>query len=118
MNDAILDLDHLLLAMPAGGEGAAREFYGGLLGLPGLPKPNELAARGGCWFALPNLQLHLGVEDGFTPAKKAHPAFLVRDLKGCGVGSRRRASQPLPTSLYRTKNAFSAPTRLGIGSSS
>ena len=82
MNDAILDLDHLLLAMPAGGEGAAREFYGSLLGLPELPKPDELAARGGCWFALPNLQLHLGVEDGFAPAKKAHPAFLVRDLEG------------------------------------
>ena len=82
MNDAILGLDHLLLAMPAGGEGAARGFCGELLGLPELPKPDELTARGGCWFALPNLQLHLGVEEGFVPAKKAHPAFRVRDLEG------------------------------------
>ena len=82
MNDAVLGLDHLLLAMPAGGEGAAREFYGDLLRLPELAKPDELVGRGGCWFALPNLQLHLGIEDEFAPAIKAHPAFSVGDLEG------------------------------------
>ena len=101
MNDAILSLDHVLLAMPARGEGAAREFYGNLLGLPELTKPKELATRGGCWFALPNLQLHLGVEDGFAPAKKAHPAFRVSDLEGlrrrleaAGVSTTPDASLP------------------------
>lgn len=76
----ITGLDHVQLAMPQGGEAAARAFYGGLLGLPELAKPAPLAARGGCWFALPGGGLHLGVEEPFSPARKAHPALRVRDL--------------------------------------
>jgi catechol 2,3-dioxygenase-like lactoylglutathione lyase family enzyme len=76
----IVGLDHIQLAMPAGGEAEARRFYGGLLGLAELPKPEQLAGRGGCWFAGPGLQLHLGVEREFAPARKAHPALLVADL--------------------------------------
>src|SRR3712207_4328509 len=76
-------LDHLQLAMPAGREGAARAFYGELLGLSELPKPAELAARGGVWFALGSQALHLGVEPSFVPARKAHPAFAVSDLEAC-----------------------------------
>jgi catechol 2,3-dioxygenase-like lactoylglutathione lyase family enzyme len=76
----VVGLDHLLLAMPRGQEAAARAFYSGLLGLPELQKPANLAARGGVWFALGSQQLHLGVEKEFRPALKAHPAFLVRDL--------------------------------------
>ena len=76
----VVGLDHLLLAMPRGKEADARAFYGGLLGLPELQKPANLAARGGVWFALGSQQLHLGVEKEFRPAQKAHPAFLVRDL--------------------------------------
>jgi catechol 2,3-dioxygenase-like lactoylglutathione lyase family enzyme len=75
---AILGLDHVQLAAPPGCEPAAREFYGGLLGLAEIPKPAALAGRGGVWFRLGGQQLHIGVEPGFSPARKAHPAFAVR----------------------------------------
>ena len=74
-------LHHVQLAMPAGGEAEARAFYGELLGLPEVPKPPHLAARGGCWFAVGDRELHLGVEEDFRPARKAHPAVLVGDLE-------------------------------------
>ncbi len=76
----IVGLDHVQLAMPAGREAEARAFYGGVLGLREVEKPAPLVPRGGCWFAGPGLQLHLGVEAEFAPARKAHPAFLVADL--------------------------------------
>jgi len=76
----ILGLDHVQLAMPRGGEARARAFYGGVLGLAERAKPADLAARGGCWFAAPGVELHLGVEEPFRPAAKAHPALLVADL--------------------------------------
>jgi catechol 2,3-dioxygenase-like lactoylglutathione lyase family enzyme len=76
----IVALDHLQLAMPRGREAEARAFYGDILGLHELTKPANLALRGGVWFELGTQQLHLGVEGDFHPAKKAHPAFLVRDL--------------------------------------
>jgi catechol 2,3-dioxygenase-like lactoylglutathione lyase family enzyme len=69
-------LDHVQVAAPAGGEEAARAFYGGVLGLQEVEKPEALRARGGVWFE----QLHVGVEEGFAPARKAHPAFAVDDL--------------------------------------
>lgn len=77
---AILGLDHVQLAMPAGQEAAAREFYGGALGMVEIDKPTELAPRGGCWFAAGASIIHLGVETAFQPALKAHPAFVVADL--------------------------------------
>jgi catechol 2,3-dioxygenase-like lactoylglutathione lyase family enzyme len=73
-------IDHVQLAMPAGGEDKARAFYSGLLGVPEVPKPANLAKRGGCWFERGDLKIHLGVEADFRPARKAHPAFLVDDL--------------------------------------
>jgi catechol 2,3-dioxygenase-like lactoylglutathione lyase family enzyme len=73
-------IDHVQLAMPAGGEESARAFYSGLLGLHEIPKPAELAGRGGAWFRSGPVQLHLGVEPNFRPATKAHPALLVRGL--------------------------------------
>jgi catechol 2,3-dioxygenase-like lactoylglutathione lyase family enzyme len=73
-------LDHILLAMPAGRESEARNFYRDILGIPEATKPSELAARGGCWFEDGELKVHLGVEKNFAPARKAHPAFLVEDL--------------------------------------
>jgi len=76
-----LALDHLQVAMPRGEEAAARAFYGNVLGLTEIPKPEPLAERGGLWFQCGPQQLHLGVEDDFRPAKKAHPAFVVDDLK-------------------------------------
>lgn len=78
----ILALEHVQLAMPAGGEAAARRFYEELLGIPETPKPAHLAARGGCWFEQGALKVHLGVEKDFQPARKAHPAFLVENLAG------------------------------------
>jgi catechol 2,3-dioxygenase-like lactoylglutathione lyase family enzyme len=73
-------LDHVLLAMPAGRESEAREFYQGILGIPEAVKPAGLAARGGCWFEDGELKVHLGIEKNFAPARKAHPAFIVDDL--------------------------------------
>ncbi len=75
-------LDHILIAMPAGREEEARAFYSGVLGLTEKRKAPEVAARGGCWFELGALQVHLGVEENFKPARKAHPAFIVEDLGG------------------------------------
>ena len=76
----IIALDHVQLAMPVGGETLARGFYVGILGLSEVPKPAELAGRGGCWFARGDVHVHLGVEADFRPAKKAHPAFRVAGL--------------------------------------
>lgn len=67
--------------MPAGREREAREFYSGLLGIPEVPKPPELARRGGAWFETASIKIHLGVEADFRPARKAHPALLVRGLQ-------------------------------------
>ena len=75
----ILELHHIQLAMPEGGEDAARRFYGGVLGLTEVAKPEALAGRGGVWFEGRSLRLHLGVETPFVPAHKAHPAFRVAD---------------------------------------
>ena len=76
----ITGIDHVQVAAPDGCEAAARAFYGGLLGLVELPKPRALAARGGCWFRAGAQELHVGVEDPFAPARKAHPGFVVDDL--------------------------------------
>ena len=76
----ITGFDHLQLAIPAGGEAVAQAFYGAVLGMTELPKPPVLAARGGCWFVSGSAVVHLGIEDPFRPARKAHPAFLVTDL--------------------------------------
>ncbi|WP_156255208.1 VOC family protein [Sandarakinorhabdus oryzae] len=80
MSAALPAIDHVQIAMPAGGEAAARHFFGELIGLPELPKPAELAARGGCWFQLAGAQLHVGVEADFRPARKAHVALRVANL--------------------------------------
>lgn len=78
----IIGIDHIQVAMPPGGEAVARQFYGGVLGLPELAKPANLAVRGGLWFSCGAQQLHLGGEQNFQAAKKAHPALLVDDLDG------------------------------------
>lgn len=75
-------LHHVQLAMPPGGEAGARDFYGRVLGLDEIAKPDALAARGGVWFRGGGLELHLGVEDPFIPARKAHPGILTHDLRG------------------------------------
>lgn len=73
-------IHHVQLAAPKGSEPVLREFYGGVLGLTEVPKPAELAARGGAWFRAGTVELHLGIEEPFAPARKAHPALEVDDL--------------------------------------
>jgi catechol 2,3-dioxygenase-like lactoylglutathione lyase family enzyme len=80
MGHRLVAMDHVQLAMPPGEEDAAEAFYSGILGLVREPKPEPLASRGGCWFSNGDVTLHLGVEEGFRPAKKAHPAVLVENL--------------------------------------
>jgi catechol 2,3-dioxygenase-like lactoylglutathione lyase family enzyme len=81
----VVAIDHVQLAMPAGHEAQARAFYQGILGLGEQPKPPVLAARGGCWFSNGEVALHLGVDDDFRPARKAHPALVVEELDAlCG----------------------------------
>ena len=77
----IVGIDHIQLAMPAGREEDARRFYSVLLGLLETPKPRELAKRGGVWFESSQVKIHLGVDQDFRPARKAHPALLVKDLR-------------------------------------
>jgi catechol 2,3-dioxygenase-like lactoylglutathione lyase family enzyme len=75
-------IHHVQIACPAGSEEMLRGYYVGVLGLTEVPKPPALAARGGCWFAGHGIELHLGVEADFQPARKAHPGLLWPDLDG------------------------------------
>jgi catechol 2,3-dioxygenase-like lactoylglutathione lyase family enzyme len=77
----VVRLEHVQLAMPAGREAEAVDFYEGVLGIPHVPKPPRLAVRGGCWFERGELKVHLGVDQNFRPATKAHPAFVVDDVR-------------------------------------
>jgi catechol 2,3-dioxygenase-like lactoylglutathione lyase family enzyme len=96
----IMRIEHVQLAMPAGGEYLARAFYGTALGIPETSKPPHLAKRGGCWFEHQELKIHLGVELDFRPARKAHPALLVEDLRALAdklksLGYALREDEPL-----------------------
>ena len=106
----ILSIDHVQLAMPANEEEKARAFYVELLGFTEIPKPPELAKRGGAWFQSESAQLHLGVEVDFKPARKAHPAFIVDDLdslitKVQTAGYETDTSQP-PLDGYKRAHVF------------
>jgi catechol 2,3-dioxygenase-like lactoylglutathione lyase family enzyme len=76
----VLAIDHVQIAAPASCEADARRFYGGLLGMAEIAKPDAIGARGGCWFAAGAQELHVGVEEPFAPARKAHPGLVVSDL--------------------------------------
>src|SRR5271156_6055126 len=76
----ILSLDHVQLAIPVGGEERARSFYVGILGLTEVAKPASMAGRNSIWFAAGSVNLHLGIEEDFHPAKRAHPALVVDNL--------------------------------------
>ncbi len=75
-----MKLDHIQLAMPAGKEDEARNFFIKILEMAEATKPEPLVPRGGCWFRKDRVIIHLGVEKNFIPQKKAHPAFIVNDL--------------------------------------
>jgi len=123
MSMLVSDIDHVQLAAPPGCEVEARNFFGHLLKLEEIEKPEPLRSRGGCWFKLGSTQLHIGVEDVFRPATKAHPAFAVHDinavfkvLEGAGIlcvwdearGSVRRfyANDPWGNRLEFTEPTF------------
>lgn len=74
-------IHHVPIAMPRGGEPEARRFFGELLGLQDVPKPENLKKRGGVWFSTGSFELHLGVDPSFRPATKAHVAFEFADLQ-------------------------------------
>jgi catechol 2,3-dioxygenase-like lactoylglutathione lyase family enzyme len=104
---AVTGLDHVQLAMPPDGEARAEAFYCGLLGFQRVPKPEPLARRGGCWFVSGPAAVHLGVEEGFRPAQKAHPALRVRGLThlaaalvAAGVDVRPNRDQPEGAGCY------------------
>jgi catechol 2,3-dioxygenase-like lactoylglutathione lyase family enzyme len=97
----ILSLHHVQLAMPRGREAEARAFYCDVLGMIEQAKPERLARRGGVWFSSGDAQVHLGVEDDFKPAKKAHPALLVASLETLidrcvAAGFEVKNDEPLP----------------------
>ncbi|MET7473442.1 VOC family protein [Streptomyces sp. NPDC005648] len=76
----LVAVDHVQLAAPAGSEELLRAYYVDVLGMTEIPKPPALAVRGGCWFEAGGVQLHLGIEEPFRPARKAHPGLRVRDI--------------------------------------
>jgi catechol-2,3-dioxygenase len=107
MGFKVIGLDHVQLAMPPGREAEAESFYGGLLGFARIPKPEPMASRGGCWFASGPVAVHLGVDPDFRPARKAHPALVVRDLADLvaalvheGIAVRPNPDQPAGAGFY------------------
>jgi catechol 2,3-dioxygenase-like lactoylglutathione lyase family enzyme len=70
-------IHHVQVSCPRGGEDLARRFWSDGLGLPEVAKPPVLATRGGCWFRGPGAEVHVGVEEPFSPARKAHPALVL-----------------------------------------
>lgn len=80
MSFVFQSIDHVQLAAPKGSESRARTFYGEILGFTEVEKPELLKKRGGVWFAFGSYQIHIGIEEPFAPAKKAHPAFQIKNL--------------------------------------
>ena len=81
MDEMLMRLHHVQIAMPTGKEDEARTFYRDVLGMSEIDKPTELQARGGAWFRSGGLELHLGIEVEFQPARKAHPGILVASVQ-------------------------------------
>ena len=97
----VCSIHHVQLAMPRGREADARAFYAGALGLTEVPKPENLAKRGGAWVRSGSAEIHLGIEEDFRAAKKAHPALVVEDVRGIGArcaaaGYQVVSDEPLP----------------------
>ncbi|MFB5189833.1 VOC family protein [Alicyclobacillus fastidiosus] len=90
MNHSFYGLDHVQLAAPHGCEDEARAFFGGVLGMEEIEKPERLQRNGGVWFRCGSHQIHIGVDRNFAPAKKAHPAIHVRNLRGLKERIRER----------------------------
>jgi catechol 2,3-dioxygenase-like lactoylglutathione lyase family enzyme len=101
-NGRLHAVDHVQIAMPRGEEEVARAFYVGVLGLDEVRKPARLAQRGGCWFASGDINLHLGIEDPFRPARKAHPAFLVDGLADLATRCRAAGAEVIDDDALET----------------
>ncbi|CAM5467024.1 glyoxalase [Streptomyces avidinii] len=86
-------VDHVQLAAPPGAEERLRAYYTEVLGMTEIPKPPVLAARGGCWFAAGAVQLHLGVEEDFRPARKAHPELRVTGIEAYAARLQERGAE-------------------------
>jgi catechol 2,3-dioxygenase-like lactoylglutathione lyase family enzyme len=99
-------LHHVQLAMPAGREQDAEDFYAGVLGLERVPKPEALAGRGGAWFRGGGVEVHLGVEEDFRPARKAHPAFLVDGLDALEARLRETGAPVRPDEPFDGRRRF------------
>ena len=98
-------LDHVQVSIPKGTEDEARDFYGGLLGLEEIEKPEPLKANGGMWYSVAGVQLHVGVEEAVAPSKR-HPAFDVADAKGVRAylerhGVRTKDEPDIPGVVHR-----------------
>lgn len=85
MSFVFQSIDHVQLAAPKGSEPTARTFYGEILGFTEIEKPELLKKRGGVWFSFGSYQIHIGIEEPFAPAKKAHPAFQIKNLEALKV---------------------------------
>jgi catechol 2,3-dioxygenase-like lactoylglutathione lyase family enzyme len=85
-------LDHVQIAAPPGSENDARRFYGDVLGLEEIPKPEAMRASGGVWFRIANHELHIGIESGFAPARKAHPGLRVEAAELDALAARIEAA--------------------------
>jgi catechol 2,3-dioxygenase-like lactoylglutathione lyase family enzyme len=105
----ILGIDHVQVAAPPGSEAEARAFYGELLGLEELARPASLPDRYGCWFRAGAQELHVGFEEPFRPARKAHPSFVVDDLAALVTLLRARGTPPTPdASIPGVERAFAS----------
>ncbi|MFK4224201.1 VOC family protein [Streptomyces sp. NPDC019890] len=89
----LVAVDHVQLAAPPGSEDALRAYYTDVLGMTEIPKPSVLAARGGCWFGAGLVQLHLGIDRDFLPAKKAHPGLRVTGIEAYAARLEERGAK-------------------------
>ena len=105
-NGRLHAIEHVQIAMPRGEEEKARAFYVGVLGFAEVQKPAGLAGRGGCWFEGGDISLHLGVEDGFRPARKAHPAFVVDGLADFAARCRAAGAEVIDDDALETHARF------------
>ena len=97
LKDVWVALDHVQLAIPPDSEAACREFYVGILGMAEVEKPANLAKRGGLWLRTRNVQIHLGVDADFHPARKAHPAIVASDVTAIAVSTESRSCSDIKT---------------------
>ena len=105
----ILSINHVQIAVPIASESRARAFYSGILGFTEVAKPAEMAERKSIWFVAGGVNLHLGIELDFTPAKRAHPAFVVEGLDTILVACERAgltAKPDTPFNGFRRVHVF------------